>query len=50
MEALGQANVDLEGMFGVLSTPPVLNSLTTYTTLMSAGQNSYQSYPRYDYS
>ena len=36
MNQMGQNNLSLSGLFGVLSTPPVLNAGTTYTTVMSA--------------
>lgn len=36
MNKVGQGNVSLSTLFEVLSTPPVLNSGTIYTTIMSA--------------
>ena len=36
MKQMGQGGVSPSGLFSVLSTPPVLNSGTTYTTVMSA--------------
>ena len=36
MNQMGQSNLSLSGLFSVLSTPPVLNAGTTYTTVMSA--------------
>lgn len=36
MNQMHQNNLSLSGLFGVLSTPPVLNAETTYTTVMSA--------------
>lgn len=36
MNQIGRSNVSLSTIFSVLTTPPVLNDGTTYTTLMSA--------------
>ena len=48
MNELGRENLSAEGLFNVLSTPPVLNNGTVYTTLMSAGQpDIYKTYIRY---
>ena len=38
LEAMGRKNFTSQGLFGVLSTPPVLNDGTIYTTIMSASQ------------
>jgi len=46
MEKMGQKDLSLQGMFDVLSIPPVLNEKTTYTTLISAAGNIYQTYAR----
>jgi len=46
MEKVGQAHADLDHIFTVLSTPPVLARDTTYTTLMSAGLGLYSSVVR----
>ena len=36
MNTIGRGNISLNALFSVLTTPPVLNNGTTYTTLMSA--------------
>ncbi len=36
MESMTRANLDPIGLYNVLSTPPVLNNITTYTVIMSA--------------
>ena len=36
----GRRNINAETLFQVLSTPPVLNPRTTYTTIMSAADPS----------
>jgi hypothetical protein len=41
MNAIGRDKINLEGIFSVLSTPPVLARSTTYTTLMSAQSGNY---------
>ena len=42
MNQIGWSNISLDALFSVLTTPPVLNSRTTYTTLMSpATPNKY---------
>jgi len=46
MNATGKQNISLNTIFGVLSTPPVLNDQTTYTTLMSAAAGNYTTYAR----
>lgn len=46
MAAVGQAHADLDHIFTVLSTPPVLAHDTTYTTLMSAGLGKFTSIVR----
>lgn len=38
VEEMGRQNFTTQGLFGVMSTPPVLNSGTIYTTIMSASQ------------
>eukprot|EP01090_Pellita_catalonica_P002364 TRINITY_DN11958_c0_g1_i1.p1 TRINITY_DN11958_c0_g1~~TRINITY_DN11958_c0_g1_i1.p1 ORF type:complete len:306 (+),score=45.33 TRINITY_DN11958_c0_g1_i1:126-920(+) len=47
MLAMGQDHLSFDGIFAVLSTPPVLNNSTTYTTLMSAKSGEYVTYVRY---
>jgi len=47
MNALGQANLDLEGLFKVLSVKPVLNLQSTFTMLTSAGEGTYTSLTRW---
>lgn len=47
MNAIGQQNISLDGLFTVLSTPPVFNvNLVTYTTLMSAATGNYTTFVR----
>eukprot|EP00463_Aulacantha_scolymantha_P002866 TRINITY_DN360_c0_g1_i3.p2 TRINITY_DN360_c0_g1~~TRINITY_DN360_c0_g1_i3.p2 ORF type:complete len:98 (-),score=11.35 TRINITY_DN360_c0_g1_i3:136-429(-) len=46
MARVGQANVDLDHIYTVLSTPPVLARDTTYTTLMSAELGTYSTIVR----
>ena len=42
MNQIGHSNITLKALFSVLTTPPVLNNGTTYTTLMSpATPNKY---------
>ncbi|XP_039263558.2 N-acylethanolamine-hydrolyzing acid amidase-like [Styela clava] len=36
MNSIGQQNMDVDKLYNVLSTPPILNDGTTFTTLMSA--------------
>lgn len=38
MDGIGRANVNATNLFGVLSTPPVLNGGTIYTVVMSAAK------------
>lgn len=38
IEEMGRQNFTTKGLFGVMSTPPVLNDGTIYTTIMSASQ------------
>ena len=38
VEEMGRQNFTTQGLFGVMSTPPVLNPGTIYTTIMSASQ------------
>jgi len=47
MNAIGQKNINLEKMFGVLSIKPVLNLMTTYTILTCAADGTYEAYARY---
>ena len=50
MQAMGQQNLSYDGLWGVLSTVPVLNALTTYTALMypaQGGPEHYLAYQRY---
>ncbi|XP_056264974.1 acid ceramidase [Pseudoliparis swirei] len=46
MNRTTQANISLETMYDVLSTKPVLNKLTTYTTLMQVSEGKLESYIR----
>uniref|UniRef100_A0A4W5RNA4 Acid ceramidase n=1 Tax=Hucho hucho TaxID=62062 RepID=A0A4W5RNA4_9TELE len=41
-----QANISLNTVYDVLSTKPVLNKLTTYTTLMEVNKGTLESYIR----
>uniref|UniRef100_A0A674BTM5 Acid ceramidase n=1 Tax=Salmo trutta TaxID=8032 RepID=A0A674BTM5_SALTR len=41
-----QANISLKTVYDVLSTKPVLNKLTTYTTLMDVNKGKLESYIR----
>uniref|UniRef100_A0A8C8CKK3 Acid ceramidase n=1 Tax=Oncorhynchus tshawytscha TaxID=74940 RepID=A0A8C8CKK3_ONCTS len=41
-----QANISLKTVYDVLSTKPVLNKLTTYTTLMDVNEGKLESYIR----
>jgi len=47
MEAMGQSNLSLQGMFEVLSTKPVLNLQTTYSILACPADGTYMSFTRY---
>lgn len=44
MKRLGQKHVSRAGLFNVLSTKPVLNKLTTYTTIMQAETGHVETY------
>uniref|UniRef100_A0A7N8WZ53 Acid ceramidase n=1 Tax=Mastacembelus armatus TaxID=205130 RepID=A0A7N8WZ53_9TELE len=46
MNQTTQANITLKTMYDVLSTKPVLNKLTTYTTLMQVSEGKLESYIR----
>ncbi|KAL9971638.1 hypothetical protein ACROYT_G017833 [Oculina patagonica] len=46
MNKMGQEGVSFKGIYNVLSTQPVLNKLTTYTTLMQASTNKMETYIR----
>lgn len=46
MNKMGQENVSFKGLYNVLSTQPVLNKLTTYTTLMQASSGKMETYIR----
>jgi len=46
MASVGQAHADLDHIFTVLSTPPVLAKDTTYTALMSAALGTYSTIVR----
>ncbi|XP_049577214.1 acid ceramidase [Syngnathus scovelli] len=46
MNQTSQANVSLKTLYDVLSTKPVLNKLTTYTTLMQVSSGTLESYIR----
>uniref|UniRef100_A0AAX7V8H3 Acid ceramidase n=1 Tax=Astatotilapia calliptera TaxID=8154 RepID=A0AAX7V8H3_ASTCA len=46
MNQTTQANISVKTMYDVLSTKPVLNKLTTYTTLMQVSEGKLESYIR----
>ncbi|KAF3852451.1 hypothetical protein F7725_005806 [Dissostichus mawsoni] len=46
MNQTTQTNITLKTMYDVLSTKPMLNKLTTYTTLMQVSEGSLESYIR----
>ncbi|XP_072108730.1 acid ceramidase [Mobula birostris] len=46
MNQTTQAKISLETIYDVLSTKPVLNKLTTYTTLMDVSAGTFESYQR----
>ncbi|XP_023273206.1 acid ceramidase [Seriola lalandi dorsalis] len=46
MNQTTQKNISLKTMYDVLSTKPVLNKLTTYTTLMQVSEGKLESYIR----
>uniref|UniRef100_A0A8C5BV64 Acid ceramidase n=1 Tax=Gadus morhua TaxID=8049 RepID=A0A8C5BV64_GADMO len=46
MNKTTQTNITLKTMYSVLSTKPVLNKLTTYTTLMDVSTGNLESYIR----
>jgi len=46
MNQTSQANITLKTMYDMLSTKPVLNKLTTYTTLMDVSKGRLESYIR----
>uniref|UniRef100_A0A669DA31 Acid ceramidase n=1 Tax=Oreochromis niloticus TaxID=8128 RepID=A0A669DA31_ORENI len=46
MNQTTQTNLSVKTMYDVLSTKPVLNKLTTYTTLMQVSQGKLESYIR----
>ncbi|KAJ4944236.1 hypothetical protein JOQ06_012781 [Pogonophryne albipinna] len=46
MNQTTQTNITLKTMYDVLSTKPILNKLTTYTTLMQVSEGSLESYIR----
>jgi len=48
METLGQTGVSLSSLFSILSTPPVFNSQTVYTCLMSATLDEMVTFIRWD--
>ncbi|ESN94632.1 hypothetical protein HELRODRAFT_69189, partial [Helobdella robusta] len=47
MDGLTKKNVGFLGLFDVLSSKPVLNKLTTYTTLMQVSSGRMESYIQY---
>jgi len=47
MNAIGQKNITLEAMFGVLSKKPIFNLMTTYSILTCAATGTYKAYARY---
>ncbi|GCC23827.1 hypothetical protein chiPu_0002225 [Chiloscyllium punctatum] len=46
MNQTTQANISVETIYDVLTTKPVLNKLTTYTTLMEISEGTFESYLR----
>ncbi|KAK3507373.1 hypothetical protein QTP70_014894 [Hemibagrus guttatus] len=46
MNQTTQANISIKTIYDVLSTKPVLNKLTTYTTLMQVSQGKLESFIR----
>uniref|UniRef100_A0AAY4AAL9 Acid ceramidase n=1 Tax=Denticeps clupeoides TaxID=299321 RepID=A0AAY4AAL9_9TELE len=46
MNQTTQANISIKTMYDVLSTKPVLNKLTTYTTMMEASTGKLEAYIR----
>ncbi|KAM9792833.1 acid ceramidase [Neosynchiropus ocellatus] len=46
MNQTTQANISVKTLYDVLSTKPVLNKLTTYTTLMQVAEGTLESYIR----
>uniref|UniRef100_A0A3B5Q4Q4 Acid ceramidase n=1 Tax=Xiphophorus maculatus TaxID=8083 RepID=A0A3B5Q4Q4_XIPMA len=46
MNKTTQANISVKTLYDVLSTKPVLNKLTTYTTLMQVSEGKLESYIR----
>uniref|UniRef100_UPI00358FA6E7 acid ceramidase n=1 Tax=Myxine glutinosa TaxID=7769 RepID=UPI00358FA6E7 len=46
LERTGAANVSVKTIYDVLSTKPVLNKLTVYTSLMSLQSDTYEAYRR----
>ncbi|KAM7009429.1 acid ceramidase [Tautogolabrus adspersus] len=46
MKKTTQANISLKTMYDMLSTKPMLNKLTTYTTLMQVSKGNLESYIR----
>jgi acid ceramidase len=44
MQTLGQSNVGFKGIYNVLSSRTNLNKLTTYTVLMSTGNNAFETH------
>ncbi|XP_076819002.1 N-acylethanolamine-hydrolyzing acid amidase-like [Clavelina lepadiformis] len=45
---IGEKSMNRTELYKVLSTPPVCNGQTTYTTIMSAAQSYYHTMVRYD--
>jgi len=48
MATMSPANVTLDGMFAVISTPPVLNRGTAYSTKMNPATGFYETWIRFD--
>ncbi|XP_075716265.1 acid ceramidase [Rhinoderma darwinii] len=46
MDRTTQKNISFATIYDLLSTKPVLNKLTTYTTLMSVSESKYETYLR----
>jgi len=46
MKAIGQKRISLQAIYEVLSTKPILNAQTTYTTSMSPYNGTYSTYKR----
>ena len=47
LEDIGRSKITADSLYQVLSTPPVLNNSTSYTTVMSSGSHYYYNVIRY---